>query len=117
MLNVLGPVAGDFSLSTSPAATVTLGRGVTTQIAVGIERSGGNASHVALAATGAMPYGMNLTFSTPNPTGGPVLSIRTSELTPGGTYPIVIHGNSFPLPQHVVHMDLVVPPFGGAAPP
>ena len=62
-LNVLGPVAGDFSLSTSPAATVTVARDTSTAVLVTLDRTGANASNVALTATGALPYGMRLAFA------------------------------------------------------
>lgn len=63
-----------------------------------------------VAAAGcASRFGMSLVFSNPNiTTNNAQLNIATPPGTPPGTYPIVIHGNSFPLGEQLVSLDVVV---------
>jgi hypothetical protein len=84
------PPAGDFALSVSPGSR-TVARGGSTTYTVTVARSGGYADPVSLSVRG-LPAGATASFS-PNPAAASsTLSVRTSNSTPVGTYPLTLTG-------------------------
>jgi hypothetical protein len=98
----------DFSLSSTPASqTVTQGNG--TSYALSLTPSGGFASNVSLSV-GALPAGVNATFSTnpvPNGSGTSTLTVTTASSTTPGTYTLTITGTSGSL-THSTSVTLIV---------
>jgi uncharacterized membrane protein len=98
----------DFSLSATPASqTVAAGNG--TGYTVTLTPSGGFAGNVSLSL-GALPAGVNATFSTNpilNGSGTSTLNVTTTSSTAPGTYNVMITGTSGSL-THSATVTLVV---------
>jgi hypothetical protein len=115
-LNVNVIVAGNFSLTTTPATSVSITQGASTPtVTVNIVRTGGNTSNVALTATGTLGAGMSLAFlPSSTTTNSSVLTITTTGATPVAPYPIVIRGNTAGLAEQTVNLTVNVTAPGGS---
>ena len=97
----------DFTLAAGPSP-ITVSRGQTASYTVSVAAVGGFTGTVSLSVTG-LPTKATATFSA-NPVGVPatsVLRVRTTTLTPRGTYTIRITGSSGSL-VHQVTVTLIV---------
>lgn len=111
------PVVGNFTLSTTPATSVSLTQGANANVTVNINRTGGNSSNIALTATvtGTLPTGMTLTLvPTSTTTNSSTLTVTTTVATPLGTYPIVIRGNFTGLGEQTVNLNVIVTASSGS---
>jgi hypothetical protein len=112
-LTVTAAVAGNFTLSTTPATSASVVQGGNTNVTVNLARTGGFAGAVNLTATGA-PAGLTPSF---NPASAPgTTSTLTLTATAGlavGAYPIVIRGNFTGLAEQTVNLTVNVTASGG----
>jgi len=116
VLTVTAAVAGNFTLTTTPATSASLPQGTSTNVTVNINRTGGNTSNIALTATGTLPTGMTLAFvPTSTTTNTSTLTITTTAATPVGAYPIVIRGNTTGLAEQTVNLTVNVTAASGGS--
>lgn len=116
VLTVTAAVAGNFSLTTTPATSTSLAQGASTNVTVNINRTGGNTSNIALTATGTLPTGMTLAFvPTSTTTNTSTLTVTTTAATPVGAYPLVIRGNTTGLAEQTVNLTVNVTAAGGGS--
>ncbi|HSE53704.1 MAG TPA: hypothetical protein VLB00_16050 [Gemmatimonadales bacterium] len=114
-LTVTAAVAGNFTLSTTPATSASVVQGASTNVTVNLARTGGFAGGVNLTATG-LPAGLTAAFNPTSPTGA--TSTLTLTATAGlavGAYPIVIRGNFTGLAEQTVNLTVNVTPSGGGS--
>jgi len=112
-LTVTAAVAGNFSLTTTPATSVSLAQGANTNVTVNIARAGGFTGGVNLTVTGLV-NGLSASFNPPSATGA--TSTLTLTATAGlavAAYPIVIRGNFTGLAEQTVNLTVNVTASGG----
>ena len=108
-------VAGNFTLTTTPGAATSVAQGSNTNVTVNVNRTGGNASDVALTVTGA-PTGLTATLVPVSTAGNSsVLTLAAAAGLAVGDYPIVIHGNTTGLGEQLANLTVHVtaPSAGG----
>lgn len=85
--------AADFTLTATPSS-LTVRRGASGTVTIGITRTGTLADPVALTVTG-LPTGVAAAFSPASATGASsVLTLSVSSTAVGGTYPLTVTGTS-----------------------
>jgi hypothetical protein len=113
-LNIAGPQAPDFLLSSKVLTPMSVGPGNSASSAVTLASIGGFTGNVTLSCTG-LPSGATCNFS-PSSLASPgtsALTITTTSSTPVGTYPIVVTGAASSL-THSASVTLVVAISSGA---
>jgi hypothetical protein len=112
-LTVSTAAAPNFTLTTTPATSVSVAQGGNTNVTVNVVRTGGFAGAVNLTATG-LPSGLTASF---NPASAPgatsTLTLTAAAGLAVGAYPIVIRGNFILLAEQTVNLTVNVTASGG----
>lgn len=112
-LTVTAPAS--YTLSTTPATSVSLQQGAQTNVTVNLNRTGGFAGSVTLAVTGApagLTAGLNPTSTTGNSS---TLTIQAAGNLTTGNYPLTITGTASGQSNKTVQLTVTVTSGGGGS--
>ena len=108
VLTVTAVAVGNYTLSLTPAGTVTMAQGTSATPTVNIDRTGGFTGSVGLTVVGA-PAGLTATLNPTSTTGNSsVLTLAASGSLAVGTYPLTVQGTATGVAAQALNVSVVV---------